>query len=80
MPTVTRYFVSCHGCGAQTEDGGHDTPFEARAAAYAAGWRYPARVRTNGERSKETDDVCPKCIDAWKPRPATDRWAASRRR
>ena len=73
MPTVMRYYVSCHGCGAQTDDGGHDSHFEARAAAYAEGWRYPARVRTDGSASKETDDVCPKCVPSWTPRPATKR-------
>lgn len=79
MPTLLKYFISCHGCGTRAEGEGHDTPFEARAAAYAAGWRYPARTRTNGSLAKETDDVCPKCIGDWTARPATDRWANRRR-
>jgi hypothetical protein len=77
MPTITLYFITCHGCGSRT-DHGHDSPFEARAAAYAAGWRFPARVRTNRALSKETDDVCPKCAESWTPRPATNRWANRR--
>ncbi|MFE6225455.1 hypothetical protein [Streptomyces sp. NPDC057854] len=78
MPTITRYFISCHGCGTQTIGAGHDNQFEARVAAYSAGWRFPARIKADGEASKETDDVCPTCITDWKARPAVSRWANRR--
>lgn len=77
MTTLTRYTIKCDGCGAHHSET-HDSILEARAAAYAAGWRYPARYKASGSNSRETDDVCPACVAEWKPRPVTDRWARRR--
>lgn len=77
---TTRWILVCDGCeeehGAPT---GHLTALEMRAAAYADGWRFPARVKANGDPSKQTNDVCPKCIDGWTPNAASDGGWTSRR-
>ena len=79
MSTLTKCFVRCDSCGTATDDGGHENHFQARAAAYASGWRFPSRKKADGAPSKETNDVCPKRLDGWDPPAATDRWANRRR-
>ncbi|WP_242890141.1 hypothetical protein [Actinomadura litoris] len=67
--TVTRIVLACDGCG--TTFGGPVgllNPMEARAAAYAEGWRFPNRLGRHGELVSATSDVCPGCIDDWEPR------------
>lgn len=73
MSTLTLYTINCDGCSIKHAET-HDSIFEARAAAYAAGWRFPAKVKVSGENARETNDACPNCAAAWEPRPATNKW------
>lgn len=72
---ITRYVLKCDGCG-NTVPEGHNGEFanaiEARAAAYAANWRFPSRTRVNGQPGRESSDVCPSCLPTWQGAPATD--------
>lgn len=79
MTTITIYTIKCDGCDIRHRET-HDSIFEARAAAYAAGWRFPARVKANGENGRETNDVCPNCAPGWKARPSSNVWASGGRR
>jgi hypothetical protein len=67
--TVTRIVLECDGCGA-TFGGpiGQANPMEARAAAYAEGWRFPNRVGRDGGLVSSTNDACPACSPTWEPR------------
>lgn len=70
-----RTFLVCAGCKAEHgPPAGHSSAVEARAAAYADGWRFLPRVRASGAVSMETDDVCPYCIEGWTPRSAKNSW------
>lgn len=65
---VTRNMVGCDGCGAVYGlPEGYGSPMEARAAAYADGWRYPNQVTKTGAAIKAVSDVCPACVDGWVP-------------
>jgi hypothetical protein len=67
--TYAKCTIRCDGCGAKLS-GEHRNGLEARAAGWQLGWRFPNRVRVSGEPATLTNDVCPDCIDDWKPRPA----------
>lgn len=73
--TVSFHTLVCDGCGAQF---GMDTLYastiEARAAAYAAGRRFPERYRARGGESKTVNDVCPTCEPGWQRQPAPSNW------
>ncbi|WP_150232247.1 hypothetical protein [Streptomyces filamentosus] len=72
-----RYLIECDGCQARHgEPDGRRTSDEARAAAYADGWRFPAMIKSNGKPGASVSDVCPACITDWAP----VRWGASRSR
>jgi hypothetical protein len=68
---VSRYILGCDGCGAERPE--ESTSMEARAAAYADGWRFPSKVTAHGTQSSNTSDVCPKCLPDWEPRPSRRR-------
>ncbi|MEU3162931.1 hypothetical protein [Streptosporangium sp. NPDC006930] len=76
--TVTRYRLLCDGCEAivpGSHNGEFESAIEARGAAYAAGWRFPPRLRVNGRaKVKEVSDVCPECLPTWEPQQGTDTW------
>jgi hypothetical protein len=72
-----RYLVECDGCqNRHGEPDGRRTSEEARAAAYADGWRFPAMVKSDGKPGASTSDVCPKCVPNWTP----VRWGVRRGR
>lgn len=78
---VVRSILVCDGCKAtHGAPEGFNSAVEARAAAYAAGWRFPPRVRATGAVSAQTNDVCPSCIGEWMPKRAHDSWANRERR
>lgn len=75
--TVTRYEMKCDGCNVVFgENGEFRTAIEARAAAYAAGWRFPPKERIGGRgpSQKQISDVCPKCAPDWESQPVVDTW------
>lgn len=58
----------CDGCQTEIGNGGeYRSAMDARAAAYAAGWRFPPKVKANGTASAVTSDVCPDCEPGWQP-------------
>lgn len=68
---VTRIVLECDGDGCGATFGGPVgmlNPMEARAAAWAAGWRFPNRLGRSGEPIAVTSDACPVCAPDWKPR------------
>lgn len=67
--TVTRIVLECDGCGAifGAPIGLALNPMEARATAFAEGWRFPNRINGEGELLTTTNDVCPVCAPDWKP-------------
>lgn len=73
--TISLHTLVCDGCSSQfgTEIR-YASAIEARAAAYADGWRFPERVRKTRGESKSVSDVCPNCVDGWQPQPAPDPW------
>lgn len=76
---ISYHTLVCDGC--QTTFGNdvyYASVIEARAAAYAAGWRFPERIRASGGESKTVNDVCPKCEPGWERQPAPNNWAARR--
>jgi hypothetical protein len=69
--TVTRIVLECDGDGCDATFGeplGALNGMELRAAAYAAGWRFPNRLGKNGEVVTSTSDACPACAPRWKAR------------
>jgi hypothetical protein len=66
---VSRIVLECDGCG-ETFGGpiGLMNPMEARAAAYAHGWRFPNRINRHGELISSTNDACPACATTWQPK------------
>lgn len=64
---IVRNLLECDGCKVVFGDDGHASPIEARAAAYAAGWRFPAKLTSKGTPSNVVSDVCPDCGPAWEP-------------
>jgi hypothetical protein len=75
--TITRYLLTCDGCGLQRgTKGEYENAMEARAAAYSDGWRFPGKVRMNGETSARSCDVCPACLPTFDPAsvPPIDTW------
>lgn len=64
---ITKFVLACDGCGTELPEAA--TAVEARGAAYAAGWRFPARVKANGDDSLESSDACPACLPGWTPQP-----------
>lgn len=67
--TFTRYLIECDGCGAVFGSReGFESQTEARAAAYATGWRFPHVLTAKGVASNQTSDACGKCAPDWKPR------------
>lgn len=64
--TITRLILICDGCRIELL-GEHRTAIEARAAAYVAGWRFPARLRASGADGTRASDVCPTCLPSWQP-------------
>ena len=66
--TLIRHLISCDGCQAIYGTAkGFDSQMEARASAYAAGWRFPNLMTTAGKPSTRTSDVCPACACNWTP-------------
>ena len=61
--TLVRYLIECDGCLAVFGD------HEARVAAYVQGWRFPSRLKANGQAGAQTSDVCAECLPDWQPRP-----------
>jgi hypothetical protein len=80
--TITRYMLKCDGpCGQERGGGGeYENAMEARAAAYAEGWRFPSKVLMNGKTATSSSDVCPDCLPSFDPTsvPATDPWKNKR--
>ncbi len=72
---VVANLLECDGCKAVTGlPHGYDSPTEARAAAYAAGWRFPSHTTKSGTRpASTTSDVCPACAPGWTPQPRASR-------
>lgn len=65
---IVRNLLECDGCKVVFGVGrGHASPAEARAAAYAAGWRFPPKLTSKGAPSSVVSDVCPACAPAWNP-------------
>lgn len=65
---ITRVILICDGCA--TEHGapdGHPSATEARAAAYADGWRFPPQLRADGQPGTSASDACPQCLPNWQP-------------
>jgi hypothetical protein len=73
---VMRFVLCCDGCGKERTEAA--SAIEARASAYADGWRFPARARTNGSASPKASDVCPPCLPGWETRPAGNGQPANR--
>jgi hypothetical protein len=69
--TITRYVLACDGCGAELPEA--QSSVEARGAAYAAGWRFPAQTKADGSTSSNANDVCPKCLPGWRAQPSRRR-------
>jgi hypothetical protein len=67
--TFTRHLIECDGCGVIFGSReGFESQTEARAAAYAAGWRFPHVLTAKGKGSNQTSDACGECAPGWKPR------------
>jgi hypothetical protein len=69
MSCEVRTFARIHcdaGCGSFYD--GHRAP-DARDGALKDGWSFPSKLRTNGEKSKQTSDVCPSCSADFDPVP-----------
>jgi hypothetical protein len=72
--TLVRYLIECDGCLAIFGDhDGFESSTEARAAAYGQGWRFPNRLKANGEAGSQASDVCPECLPGWKPQALIDK-------
>ncbi len=78
--TISYHTLVCDGCktcfGADTY---YASVIEARAAAFADGWRFPERYKTSGGQSKTVNDVCPQCLPTWERQPAPNVWAGRQR-
>lgn len=74
--TITKYVLTCDGCGAERPEA--QTATEARGAAYADGWRFPPQAKANGKPSSNASDVCPDCLPTWAPQPSRRRGGRSR--
>jgi hypothetical protein len=62
-------YLVCDGCAAECgPDGRFRSAIEARAGAYADGWRFPAALTARGAQGSRTHDVCPACVPDWRPR------------
>jgi hypothetical protein len=76
--TITRYVLKCDGeCGTERgANGEYENAMEARAAAYADGWRFPSKTTMNGKTSAQSCDVCPECLPTFDPTsvPPVDPW------
>lgn len=73
--TFNRYILECDGCQERHgEPDGHRSATEMRAAAYAAGWRFPAMIKADGTPGHSSSDVGPACLPMWRPR----RWGQRR--
>lgn len=75
--TISFHTLVCDGCSKQIGKGleePYGSVIEARAAAYAAGWRFPERYRARGGESKTVSDVCPDCLPTWQAQPAPNNW------
>jgi hypothetical protein len=65
--------LACDGCSTELgTDGQFRTAMDARAAAYAAGWRFVAKLKKDGQPAgglspTNTSDVCPKCLPTFRP-------------
>jgi hypothetical protein len=68
---LTRFELTCDGCQtALGSDGEFDNAIEARALAYTKGWRFPGRLKQDGQPTRNlVSDVCPDCIGGWKAQP-----------
>lgn len=74
---MTLYLMECDGCQSTLGlPNGYSSATEARAAAYAEGWRYPPQPTKTGKVGARTFDVCPACLPEWRP----EHRAASRTR
>lgn len=72
--TLVRYLIECDGCLVIFGDHeGFDSHTEARAAAYGQGWRFPCRLKVNGQAGNQTSDVCPECLPDWQPQALIDK-------
>lgn len=70
--TITRYRVTCDGgCGkTRGDEGQFANAMEARAALYAAGWRFPPKIiRTGRVSPHHYSDVCPDCLPTFQEQP-----------
>ncbi|MEA5366045.1 hypothetical protein VA596_41410 [Amycolatopsis sp., V23-08] len=60
--------ISCDGGECEAVFGTPDgflSAMDARAAAYAAGWRFPNHTTRSGNAARTTSDVCPVCVPGW---------------
>jgi hypothetical protein len=58
-----RYVITCDGCGmTRGADGEFASSMEARAAVYSEGWRFPPKIRKDGNLAAVASDVCPTCL------------------
>lgn len=64
----SRHVLECDGCKKRHgEPHGHNSPREARIAAYIDGWRYPLMLKADDSYGTTTSDVCPDCLPGWIP-------------
>lgn len=70
--TFTHHLIGCDGCDAVFGMNlGACSLTEMRAAAYAAGWRFPPQLTAKSRRiATKTSDVCPACTGTWEPQAA----------
>lgn len=79
--TIAYHTLICDGpCKQQF---GHDTYYpsvvEARAEAYAKGWRFPPKRLTSGNDSPTSvSDVCPDCVGEFRQQAAHNPWAKTK--
>lgn len=66
--SLLRYLIECDGCKAVFgAPKGFDSLTEARAAAYATGWRFPHMLNRAKRATTRTSDACPACMPNWNP-------------
>lgn len=59
----------CDGCATTRNGSEGQNALELRGEAYGEGWRFPNKVNATGAPvARVHDDVCPQCVEDWKPR------------
>ncbi|MEU9558008.1 hypothetical protein [Streptomyces fumanus] len=77
--SISSVILHCDGCNKPLNDGEtFRSSTEARAAAYAAGWRFPPMATKTGKLSAQGSDACPECLPNWKTLPLASRHSYQR--